>query len=170
MPGEIRYRRFTAEDAEGVFSAACESWHATYANILPRQFIDGFLATHYGPEKLRTFSRPAAKGDCFFNVAEDDGDIIGFCHIGFRSTGAELYRIYLRPPYLGRGIGAKLLAQGEDWLRAANASVYSCFVHKGNELGKRFYLRQGFAHRPDRDRGDEWYMEKKLSSPPGRGG
>ena len=62
MPDEIRYRRFTADDAEGVFSAACESWHATYANILPRQFIDGFLATHYGPEKLRTFSRPTARG------------------------------------------------------------------------------------------------------------
>jgi hypothetical protein len=55
-------------------------------------------------------------------------------------------------------------------LRAARVNVYSCYVHKGNELGKRFYLRQGFEHRPERDRGDEWYMEKKLSSPPGTGG
>jgi ribosomal protein S18 acetylase RimI-like enzyme len=162
LPGDISYRRFTADDAEGVFAAACESWHATYAHILPRQFIDGFLANHYGPEKLRTFARPTARGECFFHVAEDKGEIIGFCHIGFRTAGAELYRIYLRPPYLGRGIGAHLLELGEAWLRAAKVDVYSCYVHKSNELGKRFYLRQGFAHRPERDRGDEWYMEKRL--------
>jgi len=64
--------------------------------------------------------------------------------------------------WLGRGIGAKLLALGEDWLRAAGVNVYNCFVHRGNDLGKRFYLSQGFEHRPERDRGDEWYMEKRL--------
>jgi ribosomal protein S18 acetylase RimI-like enzyme len=37
------------------------------------------------------------------------------------------------------------------------------FVHKDNDLGKRFYLRQGFRHLPGSDRGDEWYMEKALS-------
>jgi GNAT superfamily N-acetyltransferase len=162
VPADITYRRFTADDAEGVFAAACESWHATYANILPRQFIDGFLATHYGPEKLRTFSRPAARGECFFHVAESDDEIIGFCHIGFRTAGAELYRIYLRPPWLHRGIGARLIALGEEWLRAAHVDHYYCYVHRGNELGKRFYLRMGFQHQPDRDRGDEWCLEKRL--------
>lgn len=162
VPADITYRRFTADDAEGVFAAACESWHATYENILPRVFIDGFLATHYGPEKLRTFSLPAARGECFFHVAEADGEIIGFCHIGFRTAGAELYRIYLRPPWLHRGIGAQLLARGEAWLRAANVDHYYCYVHRRNELGKRFYLRMGFQHQPERDRGEEWFLEKRL--------
>jgi len=40
---------------------------------------------------------------------------------------------------------------------------YHYFVHKDNELGKRFYMRRGFRHVPASDRDDEWYMEKTLS-------
>jgi uncharacterized protein with von Willebrand factor type A (vWA) domain len=35
-------------------------------------------------------------------------------------------------------------------------------VHSRNEIGKAFYVRQGFSHRPEQDADDEWYMEKTL--------
>jgi hypothetical protein len=39
-----------------------------------------------------------------------------------------------------------------------------CFVHKDNELGAQFYLRNGFEHILKRDQEDEWYMQKSLVS------
>ncbi|MDW8234901.1 MAG: GNAT family N-acetyltransferase, partial [Roseiflexaceae bacterium] len=77
--------------------------------------------------------------------------------------GAQLFRIYLLPTYIGRGIGSGLLQRGEAFLRDQGVDSYFCYVHKDNELGKRFYLRQGFVHRAGLDRDDEWYMEKRLS-------
>jgi hypothetical protein len=37
------------------------------------------------------------------------------------------------------------------------------FVHKDNEVGKRFYVRQGFRHVSTQDREDDWYMEKAVA-------
>jgi ribosomal protein S18 acetylase RimI-like enzyme len=74
----------------------------------------------------------------------------------------KLFRIYLLPEFLRQGIGGLLLAKGEQYLRKQGFSSYFCFVHNANELGKRFYEKQGFHHVPERDHNDEWFMEKKL--------
>jgi GNAT superfamily N-acetyltransferase len=98
----------------------------------------------------------------FFDVAVDGDQIIGFCNIGVTSRGAELFRIYLTPEYIGTGIGSTFLERGEQFVRARGFPSYYCYVHKDNELGKRFHTRQGFQHIPRADRDDEWYMEKTL--------
>ena len=99
----------------------------------------------------------------FFDLALDGDQIVGFCNIGATSRGAELFRIYLRPGYIGTGVGSRLLERGEQFVRAQGLPSYYCFVHRDNELGKRFYFRRGFRHVPALDREDEWYMEKTLS-------
>src|SRR5262245_55974228 len=89
--------------------------------------------------------------------------IIGFCNIGLPTRGAQLSRLYLPPTYIGRGIGRRLLERGEAFMRTRRLPSYYCFVHKDNELGKRFYLRHGFRHHLESDQNDEWYMEKQLT-------
>ena len=159
----ISYRALRTEDAEAVFDAAWEAWRFTYATIFDPVFVDQFVRTNYAPDRLRALVPAVAAQQMFFDVALDGDRIIGFCHIGVTPRGAELFRIYLRPAYIGMGVGSRLLERGEHLLRTQRVSSYHCFVHKDNELGKRFYLRQGFRHVPGSDRDDEWYMEKVLS-------
>ena len=154
-------RQFTGEDADGVYAAALEAWQYTYGNIFDAQFIENFVRTNYAPERLATVVPRLESGQMFFHVAVCDSQIAGFCHIGITDHGAELFRIYLRPSYIGQGIGSKLLSLGEAWAAAHGAHTLYCFVHKDNELGKQFYLRNGFRHVAERDHDDEWYMEKE---------
>ena len=96
-------------------------------------------------------------------MAVDGEEIIGFCNIGLTPQGAQLFRIYLHPTAIGQGIGATMLQRGEQFIRTHSHTTYFCFVHSRNELGKRFYERQGFQHRVELDQEEEWYMEKQLT-------
>ena len=156
-------RSLLASDADAVFAVAHEGWQFTYAAIFEPAFIDQFVCTNYAPERLRELVPLVEAKEIFFDVALDADQIIGFCNIGTTAQGAQLFRIYLRPAYIGRGVGTTLLERGERFVRTRGFTSYCCFVHKDNELGKRFYLRHGFRHRPESDQSEEWYMEKQLS-------
>lgn len=158
----IHYRPIQASDADAVFAVAQEAWRFTYASIFDPAFIEQFVSRNYAPEQLRALVPRVDSGALFFDVAVDADQVVGFCHIGVAAQGAQLFRIYLLPAYIGRGIGSGLLQRGEAFLQSRGLDSYFCFVHKNNELGKRFYLRQGFIHRAERDQDDEWYMEKRL--------
>ncbi|MCS6938185.1 MAG: GNAT family N-acetyltransferase [Roseiflexus sp.] len=159
----IVYRPLITNDADAVFAVAQEAWRFTYASIFDPAFIDQFVSTNYAPAHLRALVHLVDSNALFFDVALDANRVIGFCNAGMTPQGAQLFRIYLLPTYIGRGIGSGLLQRGEAFLRDQGVDSYFCYVHKDNELGKRFYLRQGFVHRAGLDRDDEWYMEKRLS-------
>jgi GNAT superfamily N-acetyltransferase len=159
----ISYRALRAEDVDAVSDVAREAWHATYATIFDTAFIDQFIRTNYAPDRLSALVPLVSAQQMFFDVALDGDHILGFCNIGVTPRGAELFRIYVRPAYIGTGVGSGLLERGEHFVRTRRFPSYYCFVHKDNELGKQFYLRRGFHHLPDSDRDDEWCMEKTLS-------
>src|SRR5262245_5863736 len=160
----ICYRALCADDVDAVFETARVAWQFTYATIFDPAFIDQFVRTHYAPDRLQSLVALVAAQRMFFDVALDGDQVIGFCNLGPTPRGgAELFRIYLRPVYIGTGVGSRLLERGQEFLRARGFAAYHCFVHRNNEIGKRFYLRRGFRHISTSDRDDEWYMEKTLS-------
>jgi len=159
----ISYRALRTDDADGVFEAARDAWQFTYATIFDPAFIHQFVRTNYAPDRLRSLVPLVDDQRMFFDVALDGEHVVGFCNMGATRRGAELFRIYLMPAYIGAGIGSRLLERGEQFLRARGFSSYFCFVHRDNELGRRFYIRHGFRHVPGSDQNDEWFMEKALS-------
>ena len=159
----ISYRSLQASDTEAVFAVAREAWQFTYATVFDPAFIDQFVRTNYAPERLRELVPLVEAREICFDVALDTDQIIGFCNIGMSARGAQLFRIYLRPAYIGGGIGSRLLERGEGFVRERGFPLYYCFVHKDNELGRCFYLRHGFRHHRESDENDDWYMEKQLS-------
>jgi ribosomal protein S18 acetylase RimI-like enzyme len=163
MCADVILRPIRKDDAAELQAAALESWKYTYRDIFDSQFIEDFVHRHYAPEATLALFPQIETGSMFFHVAEHRSQIIGFCNIGSAGPIAELYRIYLTPAYIGQGIGRGLLEHGEGFLIEKGTNAYFCHVHGRNELGKRFYLRSGFTHVPEKDRGDEWYMEKRLS-------
>ena len=161
MP-EIIYRQLTPADVEGVYAAALEAWRFTYQGIFDSDFIERFVQANYAPARLLALMPQVMAGQTFFQVAVDRGTIAGFCQIGLTDRGGEVFRIYLRPAFIGRGIGRTLLEQGEAFVTGHGATTLHCFVHKDNTLGMHFYLRNGFVRTSERDQGDEWSMEKTL--------
>lgn len=159
---DLSLRAFNEGDARHVHDVAFEAWRFTYRDIYPAAYIREFLNVHYAPEQLKRLASGVAAGEVFFDVAEHRSRIVGFCHIGPTREGAELFRIYLLPEFIGQGIGGELLGCGEAFLLAREWRSYFCFVHPSNEIGKRFYENHGFRHLADRDADDGWYMEKSL--------
>jgi ribosomal protein S18 acetylase RimI-like enzyme len=163
MLPDVVIRPIRESDAPDIHRVALDAWRHTYRTIFDSQFIEDFVNRNYAPEAiLRSFSGMQA-GSVFFYVAEHASRVIGFCHIGIHSKGAELYRIYLLPEYIGQGLGRRFLERGEAFVAEHGLDSLACFVHKDNEIGKRFYLNSGFKHIAERDKGDEWFMQKRLS-------
>lgn len=160
--GTLAYRQLEAADAEQVRAVALTAWRWTYRDIFDAAFIEHFIQTNYAPDLLRQTLSAIEQGQHFFEVVLDDERIVGFCHMGLLAHGARLFRIYLAPAYIGRGIGGQLLTHAEDWLHAKGIREYECFVHVANAIGKRFYAQRGFTHQAEHDHEDEWYMHKQL--------
>ena len=137
----------------------------TYRNIYTPKTIRRYVSSYDSEESFTNFVLPATtKGTDWFYVALDDGDVIGYAHVGKRRAGWGLFHIYLLPRYIGKGIGRRLLQLCEKALRLKRAKSYFLFVHSGNKLGKAFYLRNGFVRVKSRDRGrTSLCLEKKLS-------
>ena len=158
----MEYRQFEKQDSNEVHKLAFDSWKFTYKKIYPPDFIEKFVNQNYDPKKLGALIPQIKSGKMFFYVVIDKPHVVGFCHIGDRGSGMELFRIYLKPNYIGQGIGEKLLSFGESFVKSKGLHKYFCFVHKKNKIGIKFYLKNNFKHIQEKDEANEWYMEKKL--------
>lgn len=146
-------------DIPGIQLTAAESWRAAYAGIYTPDFIEAFVGRAYSSESLR---RVIHSTHSVFVVAREEGVVVGFSHAGVAPRNPELYRIYLRPAYWGTGIGERLLAQTEAWLREEGHTGYGCVVHKRNAVGRKFYEKQNFRRKPEYDEGEDLYLWKEL--------
>jgi diamine N-acetyltransferase len=154
-------------DIAALQATAAASWWATYRDLLSATFIEDFLARAYSKPRLMMQIVDARTR---FLVVKSGDDLIGFGQVGPTMprrdpapvAPADLYRLYLLPAWQRRGIGSRLLAELEAWLRQQAYPYYGAYVHERNEPAKSFYARQGFTHRPECDIQDEWYMVKQL--------
>jgi GNAT superfamily N-acetyltransferase len=160
---EVTYRRVTEADLPGIHQVALASWHHTYGHLYEAAYIDSFVDEHYHPLKIAPLVTRANAGETFFEVATVNDQVVGFYVIGVTRRHAQMYRLYVLPAYIVKGVGRALFARGEDLLRARRVSRYSGFVHGRNELAKAFFLRQGFRHVEAKDTEEDWYMEKSLA-------
>jgi GNAT superfamily N-acetyltransferase len=156
---QVEIAQATEADIPGIQLAAAESWRAAYTGIFTPDFIEAFVGRAYSTESLR---RVLHSSRSIFAVAREEGEVVGFSHAGYGPRNAELYRIYLRPAWWGSGAGELLLRRTEEWLRAEGYAGYGCYVHSRNQVGRRFYSKQGFRHLPDLDEGDNLYLWKDL--------
>ncbi len=160
----VSFRTFEPKDAQSVYETALRSFQETYKNVFGEAMIEQMVKKEYEPESLIALLPKIQSGEMCFYVALDGERVIGFCNFGFCDKGLELRRIYLRPEYIGKGVGKRLLELGEKFALDTGSEKYFCFVHKQNEIGKRFYLKNGFFHDGNEDAGDQLFMMKALKS------
>lgn len=148
-----------APDAAAIARIHVESWQSTYAGLLPSEVLVNLdTAQHEARWWRHVLGR--FRRNHFVYVAEDaDGEIVGFASAGPSREAdlpyrGEVYTIYLRDDFHGRGIGKQLFAstvagvqevRGPSvivWCLSANPSRFF-YEHMGGALVARRTGRVG---------------------------
>lgn len=137
-------------DLRAIAAVARATWPATYRGILPKSVVAEHLRTAYTPAALA--DRLGLDGGLFL-VAEaavragrsGRARGVAFCQAGRRVAApgeADLWAIYVRPEWQGRGIGRRLV-------EAAALALPDCRLHvalaAANARAAAFYRALGFA-------------------------
>ncbi len=127
------------------------------------------MAEYYSDKSFDVILPRVETRESWFDVALDGRRVVGYANGGRRTRpwgspfrkaqvrnlrlGWELFRIYLFPEYIGKGIGRRLLLRWEAFLRQNGVRGYTVYVHSRNKMGKDFYRRSGLARARKLDRG-----------------
>ncbi len=168
-----KVRELQKEDIESILALAMKSWKYTYKEIFSESFIDAYVKRAYKKESLlKIFNHTQQGYSKFLVLLEQDSDkLVGFAQIGYDNywkTGKKnlplrLFRIYLDPELVGKGLGQLLLEKVEDFVRQEGQTTYIVGVHEKNTLGLRFYEKMDFKQiTKESDAEGEIYFEISL--------
>ena len=165
---KIGFRQIRRSDFEHVRDLALKGWYFSYKH-LKKKDLKALVKEYYSDTSLEKQLSMVESGKQSFVLAFDKDVLVGFCSIVLKGKKGELLGLYIEPDLIGKGLGKRLLATGEDYLKSKSISDYFTFVNKHNKLGIDFYLKNGFEHRHEKDKDDEFepkalmYMEKHIT-------
>lgn len=143
---ERRIRRATSEDAAAIASVRIDTWRSAYRGILPDALLDGLDpvdSTASWRRGLETVSP-----DRVAYVTEVSGKVVGFVTAGpERSRNAtypgEVYALYVRDLYQGRGIGRGLVRVAAAELVRRGLSPILIWTLRDNPRSRAWYEALG---------------------------
>ena len=133
------------EDAPAIARIYVESWHDTYAAILPMRVLRAMSPKR---QALRWRSAIGARGsEQILVAASDDDGVVGMSSVGPSRDGGigfdgEVYTLYVDPAFFGRGAGRALLRADFAALRARGFSSCMIWAHARNPA-RFFYEAMG---------------------------
>jgi len=156
-------RQISTEDVDALIDVASDSWNWTYREIYSKDFIDNWIRENYSRESLLgEITKSKTDPEVIFLVAFIDSKLTGFIELKVENRKAVLLRLYLKPEYTRRGIGKSLLMEAEKIMKKMGVAECTLSVHRRNEIGFSFYIKQGFNVK--RIEEDDYVMEKKYES------
>jgi GNAT superfamily N-acetyltransferase len=146
----LRLRLATGEDAGLLAAIGAETFRDSFGADNTPEDMAAYLAQSFSPEKQ---ARELAEADNRFLIAEAGGETAGYAQVRFGPGPAvaggarpmEIARIYARKPWIGRGVGARLMQACLDEAAAAGCDVVWLGVWERNPRAIAFYRRWGFA-------------------------
>jgi predicted N-acetyltransferase YhbS len=141
----ISVRQARPEDAAQVAHVYIESWHDTYAGILPHRLL---CALTPRGQTARWSAAIRARGRESVLVAECGGcGVVGMASFGPARDGAmgfdgEIYTLYVDPSFYGRGTGRALMRATFATLRRRGRSSCIIWAHAKNPV-RFFYEAMG---------------------------
>ena len=144
----MKIRKATVTDAKGVAKVQVDSWHSTYENIVPDEYL----------RKMTYESREKKWKDIISKqpvyIAEDNQrGIVGFSNGGPERSGkypdfeGELHAIYILKGHQRKGLGKKLLKPIIQEL--VNKSIFSMLVLVLEDNDSRFFYEKIGAEKVD---------------------
>jgi diamine N-acetyltransferase len=149
-PDELTYRPATPSDALCLSVLATQVFLDTYATQGIRPAIAREVRQYLSEEAFaEILSHPRRA----ILLAEIEDHLVGFAQLAHDQTherlppeapAAELNRLYVQRPFLGRGLGKELLARAETLARLEGADLLWLTAWTGNAPALRFYEAQGY--------------------------
>jgi ribosomal protein S18 acetylase RimI-like enzyme len=141
----IRIRVARPDDAAAVARVYVESWHDTYAAILPKRLLCA-MTPQGQAARWRAAITASRREQVLVAEGAPDG-IVGMSSLGpSRDTAlgydGEIYTLYVDPAFLGRGAGRALLRGGFASLRARGFTSCMVWAHARNPA-RFFYEAMG---------------------------
>jgi diamine N-acetyltransferase len=163
----IEYRTPTADDAQALADLGQETFVQAFGHLYSAVNLNLFLQETYA---LCALQADLANPERLFQVAEDDGRMIGYCKLGLANhfpgpfenrRVMEFKQLYLRDGYKGVGAADQLMKWALHMSQGYDDIVLS--VYSDNPRAQRFYQRYGFEKYMDYffmvgDHRDEEYL------------
>jgi ribosomal protein S18 acetylase RimI-like enzyme len=110
MTGSVQIRQALQTDANEIARVHVEATRAAYKDIYTDEYLKRLSADRMALNWLHEEKGHLVISEYVVSVALIDDKVIGFSDIGPApcKSVAELYSIYLDPPYIGKGIGSSL--------------------------------------------------------------
>ncbi len=151
-------RRGTPADAERIADVYVRTSRVAERGYVPDAELDAMTPGDYLESWHRRLGSPEPHATW---VAEIDGDVVGFCYVepspdddATAATG-HVDMLFVLPQHAGRGIGARLLAEGVAHLRARAFAEATLWALARNRRTRRFYEREGWTAADARKRYDQ---------------
>ena len=144
----LTLRAATPEDAPSYAACHIACWQEAYADMVSADFLISMAARHEA-YAAHYQERLAAPGERDYLCVLDEGRMVGFVIINRGAVAGhpgarEIWAIYLRKAYWGRGHGQGLLDYAVEQLRPLGASAIFLWVFEENHRARRFYEKNGF--------------------------
>ena len=154
MSVPVSFRAAAVEDARAIAEVHVEGWRWGYRSILPSSLLDALDIDGRTTRWAAMLSDPRPS-DRRVVAVDEGGRIVGFVATGLADDdfapppegAGELFAIYLRDGWQGRGVGRALLAEARRALASAGFGVAVLWVFEGNERARYVYEAGGW--RPD---------------------
>jgi GNAT superfamily N-acetyltransferase len=146
----VTVRHATADDARAIAEVHVAAWRWAYRGQLPDELLDGLSVEDREAMWAAWFLDPEDRGAVIV-ACDDDGQVVGFANAGpSRDQGApgttgEVRAIYVIQEVQGKGVGARLIDEVERYLRGFGFERATLWVLETNDLGRRFYERNGWS-------------------------
>jgi GNAT superfamily N-acetyltransferase len=168
----VKIRAGSAADAAQISAVQRETWFAAYEGIIAADVIDRVTVPDDGARVRQSFrTRPRQRMLVATDPEVTDPEAIGSGAseiVGYASYGpetdvlnapwphpltadgasgrvAELYALYVRPPWWSTGTGRALMERVLARTGTAGYQAITLWVLRDNQRARRFYERSGFA-------------------------
>lgn len=141
----IIIRNVELKDLRSVSEIAIRGWQTAYRGIVDDEYLDNLSIEENYQKRLKDYKENG------FIVAEQDGEVVGFCRYRmgnnyldeYPEVDCELCALYVKPEEKGNGIGKALVEYVKNEFRGncLNKMIIWCF--KENYPSRAFYEKIG---------------------------
>ncbi len=144
-------RAAEAADVPALSQLAIESFVAKFGHLYRPEDLAAFVEDALSE---RAVAAELDNPDRIYQLAERDGEFLGYCKIGLScgfpdyargATAMELKQLYTAASATGQGIGAALMDWAMAEFAARGADEVQLSVYADNPGAQRFYARYAFA-------------------------
>lgn len=130
-------------DVEAFRAVGHASWRDTYTGLMPQDYIEHGLSEWWSSEAI---ARAIQSVEHIALVAETGSEVVGVAQTSPNRDGqsATLWKLYVRKPHRGKGIGSALIAETARRLPPAVDTLFTEYL-TANEPAARFYTCMGFV-------------------------